>query len=411
MSAFKDCSVVKLDFSDQINPGFPLIVDDTTLAFHLNIRTKTLWYLLHKRNQKKAYKCFAIPQFQEDGTLKKMREIQEPMPHLKTIHSILNRMFSSVQVDPAISAYVRRKNCADAAKKHVRKSFTFGEGTPVEEDEQKLIDDPRYTLKETVEHSHDPESKKIRVYHQPICMIKMDIQNFFPSIKASWIRAYFTEEVGYSHYVAGLIATLCSVKRDIKSPGKDTLEVRHLPQGSPLSGSLANLVGFHRFGKQIKEMLKQHSADWVFTIYSDDIVITHPSNTLSDEEAFAIRDKMSDLITASGFKVNVKKTLVKRSNKEKIKILGCIVTDKLNVPKQVRNRLANRIYNCKTKGFESQCDKNQTVEGLVMYLRGMIEYVKSIRPDLAKEYTEKLKEAIEANDFDFNPTTLEGTLF
>lgn len=411
MSAFKDCSLVKLEFSDNINHGFPLMVDDTTMAFHLNIRAKTLWYLLHKRNQKKAYKCFAIPQYNEDGSLKKMREIQEPMPHLKTIHSMLNRMFSRVQVDPAISAYVRGKNCADAARKHVRESFSFDADSEVGLAEKALLNDDRYTLKETVEHSHDPKSKKIRVYHQPICMLKMDIKNFFPSIKASWIRNYFTEEVGYSHYVAGLMATLCSVKREIKSRNRDSIEVRHLPQGSPLSGSLANLIGFHRFGKQIKALLNEHSDDWVFTIYSDDIIITHPSNTLSDEEAKLIQGKIKKIITNSGFQVNDKKSLIKRSYKDKIKILGCIVTDKLNVPKEVKNRLANKIHNCKTKGFDSQCSDNQTVQGLVMHLKGMIEYVKSIRPDIAKEFTAKLNEAVEENGIDFSPSKMEGTLF
>jgi len=416
MSAFSKCSIIKYDFNTDIKEGFPLIMDDTTLAFHLNLRGKTLWYLLNKRNQMTAYKCFAIPQRNADGTLKKMREIQEPMPHLKVVHSMLNRMFSRIKTDDAVSAYVRKKSCPDAARKHVRKSYTFYEDTGESKEqyditEEELAADPRFTVKHTLEHSHDPDSRKIRVYHQPICMIKMDIKNFFPSIKASWIREYFVEEVGYSHYVASLLATLCSVKRVVKTKAGEDIEVRHLPQGSPLSGSLANLVGFHRFGKKIKEMLQADSPDWVFTIYSDDIIITHPSNTLSEEAAENITKKMRSIILKSGFVVNEKKTLIKRSYRDKIKILGCIVTDKLNVPKEVRNRLASRIHNCKANGFESQCDKDQTVQGLIMYLQGMIEYVRSIRPDLGAQYTQDLIEAMGLHDLELNPSSLEGTLF
>jgi len=419
VSAFSKSSVVKYEFNEEIKDGFPLIIDDTTMAFHMYLRCKTLWYLIHKRNKMQAYKCFTIPQYNPDGTIKKRREIQEPMPHLKRVHSSLNRMFSKVTVDDAISAYVKGRNCSDAAKKHVRKSASFpdaamvtdSEGNTATSTEENLYrSDPRYSLVNTIEHSHDPESTKIRKYHQPICMIKMDIKNFFPSIKASWIREYFVNEVGYSHYVASLMATLCSVKRKVKNPAGKVIEIKHLPQGSPLSGSLSNLIGFHRFGKKIKNMLEAHSSDWVFTIYSDDIIITHPSNTLTEEEAVMIKDKMHKIITDSGFVVNEKKTLIKWSYRDKIKILGCIVTDKLNVPKQVRNKLASRIHNCKTKGFDSQCSENQTALGLVAYLQGMIEYVRSIRSDLADKFTEELKEAMLLHDLEMNPDHLEGVL-
>ena len=105
MSAYSNTTLQTYDFNEDVAVGFPLIIDDTTLAFNLHLRTKTLWYLLNMRNKGKAYKCFAIPQFDKDGSLKKMREIQEPIPHMKTVHKLINQMLSASKMDDSISAY------------------------------------------------------------------------------------------------------------------------------------------------------------------------------------------------------------------------------------------------------------------------------------------------------------------
>ena len=419
MSAYSESSITKYEFNDVVKEGFPLLIDDTTLSFKLGIRTKTLWYLLNARNDGKAYKCFSIPQYNEDGSFKKKREIQEPMPHLKKVHSVLNNLFASMPMDESISAYVKGKNCAEAARKHVRPRYVFCaetndllEGPETEETMDNLNKDARWLKRDSFVVPHDNTSKKTYVYTQPLCMIKIDIRNFFPSIKGSWIRRYFRDDVGYSHYVSGLLATLCSVKRTVVTKQKQKIQVRHLPQGAPISGSLSNLIGYSRFGKKTKEYLEAHSPDWVYTIYSDDIIITHPSATLSFKQADEVRDTIMKFITDAGFEVNHEKVMIKRSESTRLKVLGCIVNDGiLNIPSHVKNKVTCMIHNCATNGFESQCKPKQTVGGLLMYLRGMIEYMRSIRPDVAESVAAKLEDALTAHNIDIKPTRLEANLF
>lgn len=418
MSGFKNSSLTELSVDlEKMHKCFPVIIDDFTLASCLGIRNKTLWYLLHARNKLKAYKCFSIPAARdEDGKIIKRREIQEPIPTLKFVHSRLNRIFSKVDIAEEVTAYVRKRNCVAAAKRHLRPSFTF----EVEEvsknvfipnaQEKRLIDDPRYKYVEIPKVPHDASSPVIRKYYQPLCMIKLDIKNFFPSIKASWIREYFHRDVGYSHYVSGLLASLCTVKRVIARPGKDPFEVRHLPQGSPLSGSLSNLVGFSRFGKRIKEFLKNQSTDWVMTIYSDDIILTHPSKTISDKEAHYVKSRIAVILREAGFKINGKKSLLRRSEHGRIRILGCIVTDKLNIPGEIRKRIGSTLYNCSKHGFESQCPSDKNVEGFIMYLQGMIEYIRSVKPELGDKYAKILQQAKEKYLTESDPDIIGGKL-
>ena len=221
MPSFKESSLTKITFNpDAVDPNYPLIIDDVTLAMFLRLRTKTLWYLLHQRNTDEAYNCFSIPRFtQSSRNGKKIRlsnrEIQEPLGLMKIVHKKLNKLFSSIPLDISIAAYMKGRNCADAARRHVRHSHTVPLGTI----DEALELDHRYAKTSVPSDPTDTKSPQVTQYYQPLCMIKMDISNFFPSIKTSWIRNYLKEEVGYSHYAAGLIASLYTVKRLIKRPG------------------------------------------------------------------------------------------------------------------------------------------------------------------------------------------------
>ena len=412
MSSFKKSSLTKITFDpSSIDPNFPMIIDDVTLAQYLSITTKTLWFLLQQRNNMEAYKCFSIPRYSKNEPTKRLsnREIQEPQGFMKEVHRRLNYLFRIIPLDDSVAAYRKGKNCADAAKRHLRKSF-YVPIDPNKSIEEQQHTDPRYQTRRVPKDPQDTSSEKILQHQQPLCMIKLDISNFFPSIKASWIRSYFSEAVGYSNYVASLLATLCSVKRIIDVPGSDPFEVRHLPQGSPLSGALANLVAYHRFGKEILTYLKQHSPDWVVTIYSDDIIMTHPSQTITDTEINMVTNSVKEIIGHAGFVINDMKTLIRRSHKGKVKILGCVVTDKLNIPRTLRKDIEFKLHMCSKFGFESSKPKDKSIGYYLQYLQGILEHIRSIRPDLAVKYTAMLDAAKELHSKELADNIVGGEM-
>ena len=395
-----------------VDKNFPLLIDDFTLSKFIGITNRNLWYLLSQRNNMEAYKCFSIPRKTKvPGVKPPRREIQEPLGYMKVVHARLNKVFCEIPLDESVAAYRKGKRCADSARRHVRPSYVFPvNDEPIYPHEQKLLDDPRYQLRMVPKLESDTQSEKVKRYHQPVSMIKMDIKNFFPSIKASWIRSYFCEAVGYSNHVASLLATLCSVKRIVHQPNTDPFEVRHLPQGSPLSGSLANLVAAHRFGNKLVAMLKKHSPDWVMTIYSDDIIMTHPTLTISKEELESVKEKAESLVKQGGFEINTAKSKIKHDKCARIRILGCIVTHKLNIPSTVRKQVGNAFHKCLKYGFAATCPPDKNVNGYVMYLQGMIEHVKSIRPDLAAKYTDIFNQAKERYHEEVQPDIVGGEL-
>jgi hypothetical protein len=306
-TGFAQNHLARIQIKSSIQDGWPLIIDSNSMAFRIGIKNRTLWNNIRLINSGKAgykrkdntliqaYKCFSIKDYYPDGRLKKKRFIQEPNERLKYIHKSLNGLFSSVKLPSPVTAYIKGLPFVAGAVQHVRDSRWIPED-PVDPGDislkQYLDADKRYV--KSVRHaiSHDPKSAKGYFYHQPIVEIHLDIKDFFNSINASWVRHFFFKGVGYNHLVSGLMATLCTVKMKNR---------RFLPQGSPLSGSLANLVAYQRFGQTVQQVLDRHSKEWVWTIYSDDLHVSHPDNTITQEDVIKMRDTIKQIIEDAGF--------------------------------------------------------------------------------------------------------------
>jgi len=337
MSGFNESELTIFTYDDDVKHNMPLIADDNTLAFHLHIRCSTLWYLI--QTKKEQYKCFYSKQYDKDGNFKKKRPIQAPLERMKAVHKVMNNMFNRIPVPEQVAAYVPGKNCADTAKKHVGKNILIG----------------------------------------------MDISNFFNSTKRSYIRNYFKEAIGYSHYVSSILADLCCYED-------------FLPQGSPLSGYLANLVAWHRFGNKIQKYLDTERPGWVFTIYSDDITLSH-SEDVTQEDAKKVISKINQIVKDAGYKVNLKKTRILRKGSQQ-RVLGCVVNEKLNIPRNTYNRIRCLIHNCLHKGFDSQAERcgKKSGEAVATYITGMLSYFKQIRPDRWETLNNKFHEAVAVHE-------------
>ena len=331
------------------NPNLPFIFDDNSLAFHLGIRNKTLWYLLKTKGD--HYKCFNIKTKDKDGRIKKVRPIQAPLERMKAVHTVLNGIFTRIPVPENVGAYVPGKNCVATARRHIN----------------------------------------------PGVLIGIDISNFFNSTRRAWVRRFLRDDMGYSHYVSSLLADLCTYTKELDQTNKDGSQkmASFLPQGSPLSGYLANLVAWHRFGSKIEDYLKSDDDAWVWSIYSDDLAISHPSEGISREKVDEVVENICNIINHSGYKVNRKKTRVLRKGQSQ-RILGCTVNDKLNIPRSRYLRIRSLIHNCFHHGFESQaarCDKDNG-EAVIQYIRGMLEHFKQIRLDRYELLNEKFQAAL-----------------
>jgi RNA-directed DNA polymerase len=78
------------------------------------------------------------------------------------------------------------------------------------------------------------------------CVLRMDLQNFFPSFSCARIQASF-RTIGYPEHVAAVLAGVCTnvTPGEVwRSTGEQLYSRRHLPQGAPSSPALANLCAY-----------------------------------------------------------------------------------------------------------------------------------------------------------------------
>lgn len=333
MSSYESTRLDYLEFNDRLrHEKLPLAIDDMTLAFHLGIRNRTLWWLIRSRDDTKpetkdvGYQIFDIP---KRGKNKGRRNIQNPRRRLKAVQRlVLAKFLEPFPVGPHVGAYVPERSCMDVARQHM------GRGV----------------------------------------IISMDIKDFFPSVKRSMVRRLFLY-AGYNHFVASILSSLVTYKNFV-------------PQGAPTSGLISNLVADMLFDQLIIEDLKKIDPDWCYTRYSDDIDISH-SKVQTQENTQRIIQCVKKRLKEAGFTVNTRKTKVEpRSRRQKV--LGIVVNEKLNLPRYEYNRLRCLIHNCLMHGFESQYKRagQHSAGALYSHIRGKLSYLKQI--DTAK--AEKLRE-------------------
>jgi len=247
MSSYVDTRVDVYEFDDLLkHKGLPLVTCDMSLAFHLGIKNKTLWWAV--LNNKKLYTVFKIPKRgKQRGSF---REIHNPDRRLKYIQrSLLPKFLEPFPAGSHIGAYIPGRSCMYTAAQHVKKKM----------------------------------------------LISMDISNFFPSVKRSMVRRLFLN-AGYNHLVSSLLASLMCY-------------TNFVPQGAPTSGLVANLVANMTFDKEILIALKRLDPQWAYTRYSDDIDMSHPEKQ-SHEQVCKVVDVATRAITRAGFTVNRTKTRV-----------------------------------------------------------------------------------------------------
>ncbi len=152
--------------------------------------------------------------------------------------------------------------------------------------------------------------------------VSVDIKDFFGSISRAQVYDSVVR-VGYSSAASNLIADLATLNGV-------------LPQGSPLSPVLSNMV-FADTDKRLASVANEHG--WRLTRYADDIVVTNwrggPDGVL---------ERVSRVLVAGGWKVATQKTVVE-SRPEMIRVLGLLVHgDQVRLPKAYRNRIRLMKY-------------------------------------------------------------------
>lgn len=348
----------------------PFLIDDGTLAFHLRTRPKVMWWmLLHKDT---LYTVHRIPK-RTGG----VRIIHAPEIRLKRflqkVESLILKPIQE-QLGEHVTAYRPKKSTKDAVMQHL---------PPCEICNAALTGQ--------TPKNHDCPRQGVYIH--------MDIKDFFPSTKRSWIRNYFKTQ-GYSHYVAGILADLMTVGTIPYQKNPKKLRVG-VPQGAPTSGTICNIIADAKFDQQLLTYFNGLSTElpddrkWKYSRYSDDISVTCGAK-VTRKKIDDVINKVTDIVQESGYRINRKKTRIIHRYFRK-SMLGIVFNQHPNIAKDRYMKLRALCHNCLVRGFEPQLaiTRKSNVNELISWLRGTINYVGQIHPARGNKLRTVFEQALE----------------
>lgn len=293
---------------DSLN--LPTMTDFGELIQHLRLDGKLVYWLASNANEK--YKVHYIKK--SNGGL---REISSPVQSLKIVQRwILDNILSKIKVSPYSYGF-QKSNCGSpllcCAEKHRRNLY----------------------------------------------IMKIDIKDFYPSIKREKVFFTFTD-IGYNAVIANILANLCTHKDS-------------LPQGAVTSAYLANLI-CRNLDYRIAGLCNRR--DIVYTRYADDLVFSSDNR----DSLKRIYGFVQSIVSSEGFVINDNKTQFLSPGTRK-QVLGITVNDNLiKAPKDMKRMVRAMIYKTIVSGDYSAYS----------VIKGYISYIGSIE----KDYVSKVKKYI-----------------
>lgn len=223
------------------------------------------------------YRIFSIPKKSGDS-----RSIAAPTGNLKWMQICLNEIFKALYTPSRYATgFVQGRSIIDNARVHTNQNYIFN----------------------------------------------IDLEDFFPSVKQSWVWLRLQKApFNFNKEVASIMAGLCSIKTLIQegSEGK-TIEHYCLPQGAPTSPLLTNAV-CDTLDRRLGGLAKRFGLH--YSRYADDITFSSMHNIYREGSEF--RKELERIIMSQNFRINPKKTrLNHRSQRQEV--TGLTVSDKVNV--------------------------------------------------------------------------------
>ena len=370
--------------------GLPAVIDDISVAFAIGFRPRSVWWLI--LHPAAAWRVFQIAK--ASGKMRTIHAPSEPM-------DLLSRRIRSVFLLPLVarlgahvSAYRKGLNTVNAVTQHiqdcpvcavhdvphtcVRAFEETATGYRVDKGDTDCV-----ACGQPAKHSPCPR-RGVKVH--------LDLKDFFSNTRASWIREYFMEVVGYSYRVADFLASTMTVRLDVEAWSQRKLvkrTIRGVPQGAPTSGDICNLVADHRLDWRIKQ--ETEHAGWTYTRYADDLYFSHPQN-LPAEDVWAMIGSVTKAVVAAGWQINRKKIRIQRPRYQQV-LLGATLNRKVNIPKQQYREIRRTIHRCWRDGFDAEGLRHGKSGGQMKHwLGGVVSWFSTLN----KAKANRLKVVLEA---------------
>ena len=218
-------------------------------------------------------------------------------------------------------------------------------------------------------------------------IINFDLRDFFPSISYKRVKGLF-HSFGYSETAATIFALLCTAAEfeEVELDSKTyyvALDERHLPQGSPASPAITNLL-CRRLDRRLTGMAK--NLGFSYTRYADDLTFSGSGDSL--RHICNILKRTDSIVTHEGFTINQQKTRVLR-NFHQQEVTGVVVNDKPNVSKKTLKQFRATLYQIEKDGLEGKSWGNSP--DIIAAITGFANFVAMVNPQKGAEFQQQVK--------------------
>ncbi|AFY55667.1 membrane-bound metallopeptidase [Rivularia sp. PCC 7116] len=321
------------------NNNLPLCNTAEEIAAAMGITVNKLRFLAFNRKTSTVshYIRFKMPK-KTGGE----RLISAPMPNLKQAqHWILTNILDKLEVDEAAHGFCQKRSILTNATPHIAADV----------------------------------------------VINFDLKDFFPSISYKRVKGLF-HSFGYSETAATIFA-LISTSADVEKLQLDgttyyvAVGDRYLPQGSPASPAISNLL-CRRLDKRLTGMADK--LGFTYTRYADDL--TFSANGESLRHICNILRRTESIVTHEGLIINQEKTRVLRNTRQQ-EVTGIVVNEKLSVCRKTLRKFRATLYQIEKSGLENKKWGNST--NLLAAITGYANFVAMVNPQKGKEFQQQVK--------------------
>lgn len=317
------------------------------LAAQMHTDLPTLRYLAYHRKVSKTshYHTFEIPK-KSGGK----RKISAPKKKLKNLQSwILQTILAPIPIDEAAHGFVQARSIVTNARPHTGQDI----------------------------------------------VVNVDLKDFFPSIDYRRVKGLF-RGLGYSEQMATVFALLCT------QPGTETVEMdgvtyhvqtgsRALPQGSPASPAVSNLIAY-RLDRKVAGLARKYG--FTYTRYADDMSFSAPA--VNGKNISKLLLYLAKVVESEGFTVHPGKTHVMRKGMQQ-KVTGVVVNSKPNVERQQLRKFRALLHNVETHGWNGQ--QWGKAKHPVHAIEGYIHFVQMVNPAKGKQFKDQLVQIVRKHGY------------
>lgn len=338
----------KITSAEQLKfQNLPVLQSVTDVAKAMHITVAELRFLSFSRKNSKTshYKRFKVAK--KSGGY---RLISAPMPRLKKAqHYILEHILNKVTMHTKAHGCVLEKSILSNAIPHVNKDV----------------------------------------------VINQDLKNFFPSITYKRIKGVF-KSLGYSEQVAVIFALLCSEPKilDVSLLGEQYFSqhgTRFLPQGSPCSPAIANII-CKKLDYRLDGLAKKY--EFTYSRYVDDITFSGSKTQFS--KIPALLKYSSKIVRSESFTLHPEKLRVMKRHQRQ-EVTGVIVNEKPNINKASLKRFRALVFQIEKDGI-----KGKTWNGglnVLAEIDGYANFIYQIDKEKGQVYKERVANILVAHNY------------